>query len=58
MKRHITPILLNHRSARRYNPQVLVKALDKLTEEELTSLFAILKDGSEKKTSKHPLWKI
>jgi hypothetical protein len=33
---------------------VLVKALDKLTEEELASLFAILKDGAEKKTSKHP----
>jgi hypothetical protein len=58
-KRYIIPIIFNHRSSRRFNKIILEKALDKLDDEELESLHAILKDLHEenqrlKKRSPHP----
>ena len=47
MKRHLTPLILSHSSPRRYDRQRLLKALDKLTEQEQADLFAILQDKTD-----------
>jgi formate dehydrogenase maturation protein FdhE len=47
MKKYITPIIYRHRSSRRYNAKTLLGALEKLDQQELESLAALLLDKED-----------